>query len=57
ESLQKEQEALFQKKMANIEEAKRRAEENLANQIKKNERKTEKISPNCSGRPRRKTKN
>jgi len=37
ESLQKEQEALFNKKMANIEEAKRRAEENLANQKKQNE--------------------
>ncbi|CAG8593312.1 7108_t:CDS:2 [Paraglomus brasilianum] len=37
ESLQKEQEALFKKKQANIEEAKRRAEENLANQIKANE--------------------
>ncbi|CAG8583877.1 11066_t:CDS:2 [Cetraspora pellucida] len=37
ESLQKEQKALFEKKTANIEAAKKRAEENLANQIKQNE--------------------
>ena len=36
-SLQAEQEALFNKKMANLEEAKKRAEEALANQIKTNE--------------------